>query len=303
MVKEFNDLIFYEAEEGKLYTVVTQFGVHLVEVTGRKFINNDMAAKVAYLQQSIDPTEETQNEQYDRAFSFVGNNEKLEALRKSVGENKALTLEISPPLTKNDFTVGNLGTGQASRDIVRWVFETALQGDVSREVYIYQDQQGFFNNKYVVVGLRTIQPKGLPTVESIRADIEPLVTNRKKAEIIAGRIKGKDLAAIASEFGGQVDTLRSVAFDQATIEGIGVEPKVTGTVFSLDANEVSEPITGNTGVYVAKVINKPEAPPVAGDLASTRLTMLMAARTQVPFRLMEAMRENADIEDNRFRFY
>ncbi|HHB78908.1 MAG TPA: hypothetical protein ENK85_06715, partial [Saprospiraceae bacterium] len=46
MVKPFNDLIFYKAEEGKLYIIGTQFGLHLVEVTGKKYTTNKTGVQI-----------------------------------------------------------------------------------------------------------------------------------------------------------------------------------------------------------------------------------------------------------------
>lgn len=301
MVKPFNDLIFYQAEEGKLATVVTQFGIHLVEVTGRKFINNDVAVKVAYLQQAIVPSEETQNKMYDQAFAFVGSNKKLDQLSQSVQNNPELSLESSPVLERNDFTVGNLPMGQAARDIVRWAFE-AKKGDVSRDIYIFQDQVDLYNSQYVVVGLKDVIKPGLPPVAAVRAEIEPEVINRKKGELLADRLSGKDLTAAAAEFNLQVDTLQGLTFSQSVIANVGNEPKVIGTAFSLAENGVSAPVTGTTGVFLLKVLAKPQAI-AAGDLTSVRRNMAATARSQVSYQLIQSLREGADITDNRSRFY
>ena len=38
-----------------------------------------------------------------------------------------------------------------------------------------------------------------------------------------------------------------------TLAGAGREPLVIGTAFGLNEGEMSEPISGNTGVYIVKV--------------------------------------------------
>lgn len=302
MVQPFNDLIFYQAEEGELYTVITQFGLHLVEVTGRKFTDEEPSVKVAYLQQAIVPSEETQNNLYDEALAFVGQNRTMEQLEAATGQDPRLSLETSNMLTPNDFTVGTgLGTGQASRDIVRWAF-SADEGEVSPEVYIYQDPVEFYNDKYAVVALDDIVAPGLPSVDAIRDQIEPQVINQKKAEIIESRIAGKDLDGIAGDYSVPVDTFNAVTFNQNNVQGLGNEPKVIGVAFSLEESGVSEPIEGNTGVYVVKVMRKPQAG-TATNIPQLRRTMSSSVRSQVAIRLMQAMRDNADIEDYRSRFY
>jgi len=301
MVKPFNDLIFYQAEEGELNTVLTQFGLHLVEVTGRKFTSEESGVKVAYLEQAIIPSEETQNDVYDRALSFVGEYRRLEELQEAVEADPALVMESSPPLQRNDFNVGDLGAGQASRDIIRWTFQDGSEGEVSPEVYIYQNPVEFYNDKYVVAALAEIISPGLPSVDAIRDEIQPQVVNAKKAELISQQISGQDLPAIAGTYSVEVDTI-SATFDQSNITGVGSEPKVLGTAFSLEQNQLSEPVEGNTGVFVLRVLEKPEVG-TATNIPQLRRTMSSTLRTQVGLRLLQAMRENTDIEDYRSKFY
>lgn len=301
MVKPFNDLIFYQAEEGELNTVLTQFGVHLVEVTGRKFIDNNPGVRVAYLEQAIIPSESTQNDVYDRALAFVSEYRTLEELQEAVEADPALVLESSSPLKRNDYTLGNLGSGQASRDIIRWAFLEGSEGEVSPEVYIYQNPVEFYNDRYVVAALaETISP-GMPSVEAIRDEIQPQVVNMKKAEIISQQVSGQDLPAVAGNYNVEVDTV-SATFDQSNITGVGNEPKVLGTAFSMDENQLSEPVDGNTGVFVLRLLQKPQVG-TATNIPQLRRTMSSTLRTQVGLRLMQAMRDNAEIEDYRSKFY
>lgn len=64
--------------------VTTQFGVHLVEVTAKKFINNVQGVKLAYLVEPIVPSEETQASIYDDALEFSGQNRTVDALKAAV---------------------------------------------------------------------------------------------------------------------------------------------------------------------------------------------------------------------------
>ncbi len=302
MVKPFNDLIFYQAEEGELNIAYTQFGIHLVEVTGRKFLDQEQSIRVGYVQQAIVPSDETQREVYERAQTFYSNNRTLDQLEAAVDENPALNLEVSAPLARNDFQVGTLPAGQASRDIVRWAFLEGEEGAVSPQVYGIQDPVEFFDSRYIVAGLKEVQPAGLPSVQAVRAQIEPQVINRKKAELLESQMQGMDLTAIASQYNVELDTINGLTFSQATLTGYGNEPKVIGTAFSLAPEEASEPVSGNSGVYVLKMLNKPPAG-TATNLPQLRRNMSSSLRSQVGIRLMQAMRENAEIEDNRSRFY
>lgn len=302
MVKPFNDLIFYQAEEGKLYSVITQFGVHLVEVTDRKYLTNEEGVQVAYISQSIIPSEETQNEIYDDVLEFVGQNRTLDQLNTAVSNDPTLTVQSTPPLKKNDFSIGELGSGQTTRDMIRWAFQEADQGDVAPEVYIYQDAVEFYNNKYVVAALKSVVSPGLPSPDDIREQIELEVINKKKGQMLAEQLAGQDLQSIAGSYSIPVDTANNVNFSTSFIPNVGNEPKVIATAFTLDQGGVSAPVIGNSGVYVVKLLTKTEAGTVT-NIPQIRRTMASNIRSQVNFRLMETLKEKASITDRRSRFY
>lgn len=304
MVKEFNDLIFYQAEQGELKVVETQFGVHLVEVTGKKFINNEMGFKVAYLREEIVPSEETQSSIYSRAEEFAAKNRKLSQLEEAAKKDKSVKLETSAPLERNAYVVDQaLGATGEGRDIVRWAY-SADKGDVSSAVYSFRDPVAYYDNKYVVAGLKDIQKAGLPSVESAKADIEQLVINRKKAEILAERVKGKDIQSIASSYQGTIDTVVNANFGQNFIENLGNEPAVLGTVFTLAEGKSSAPIKGETGVFVVNVIKKTAAPTDAAAVVPQYKQRLTGTyRAQLANGLVAALKKNAKIKDNRHKFY
>lgn len=309
MVKPFNDLCFYKAEPGKVYSVITQFGVHLVEITDRKFSGSEPSVRVAYISQQIVPSQETQDMVREQALQLQEKSKTIDDLRKNATD-QGKTVETSPPLKANDFTIGSLGLNQGSREITRWAFGVDVNvkapkvGDVSPQVYGFQNQGEFYINKYVVAALKGIRAAGMPSVADVKDEIEPMVINRKKAEIIRQRIQGKtDLFSIASTFSVQVDTATNVSFASAFIPKSGAsEPKVVATTFKIDLNQVSEPVAGNSGVYVVMPTNKPPVAP-AGNIAQTQASSQQSARNSARARLLQALRKNADITDNRSKFF
>jgi peptidyl-prolyl cis-trans isomerase D len=301
MVKPFNDLIFFEAEQGKLYSVITEFGVHLVEVTDKKFTENKVGLRVALLSKAIFPSEETRNNRYDEVLTFLSKARTLEVLRKEATSRK-LTLETAPAVGVNDVAVGSLGTSQQSRDIIKWAFESA-KGSVSSSVYVFSDAVNNYDNRYVVAALEGIQKKGLPEVADVRSSIEPLVINRKKGEMIQQKIKGKDLNGAATAYGVQVQSLENVTFASTFLpNNIGNEPKFLGYMAGLAAGKTSVPFTGNSGVFMVKVLQKSGPQPMT-NLPDLRNTLSSGAKSQATVTLMESMRKNAKIQDRRARFF
>lgn len=302
MVKPFNDLIFFKAEKGKIYKVTTQFGVHLVEMLDKK-ISNNTAIKVAFLSQPNVPSEATQNAMLEKAQNIVAQNRTYAEL-EAYAKKSDLPFQVSPGLKQNDFVVGALGQGNTSRDIVRWAFgDEAKVNGVSSNVYAYQAQDSYFDNKYVVVALKNIQPAGIPSVENVKDEIEAIVKNRKKGEVIKKKIaNAKDLNAIAAQFAMPVDTANAVSFSSPFVPGLGNEPKVVATAYGMKDQAVSEALVGNAGVFVVKMNSKQAAPP-AGDLTFLKKQGAMAAQMQVQGRLMASLRKKADISDNRNTFF
>ena len=301
MVPAFNNLIFYEAEKGKVYSVVTRFGVHLVEVQDRKFLNNDQGVKVAYLSQSIIPSDDTQNEIADKVYEFIGKNRDLSSLIESVNSDPNLEIEYSSPLKANDYIVGTLGGGQASRDIVKFAFSADVN-EVAPDLYRYSDPQEFFENKYVVAALQSVIPKGMPSVASIKSDIEQQVINVKKGDILANKIQSRNLANIAQKYNSEVDTAKSVNFQSAFIPGLGSEPKVIAAAFNLNVGETSPPVVGTSGVFLVKVNNKPDNNTPA-NIAAVRKSTSSSVQNQVRSGLIQALKKNTTIEDFRSKFY
>lgn len=303
MVKPFNDLIFYQAEPKELHTVITQFGVHLVEVTNRKFINNESGIKVAFLNEPIVPSEATQDAVYDQALEFVGQNRTIEQFKAAVEKNPELKIEEAPGLTQNGYQFSTIGSGGTSRDIIRWAFAKETEvGQVAPEAYVISEPTLFYNSSYVVPALRAIIKPGSTSLQDIKDNFTAQVTLDKKGAMLAEKLKGKDLYAAASEFGVEVDTFEKVNFNMSYLQNLGSEPKLIGKVTQLKQGEATTPVIGTGGVYLAQVINRTEAS-LSTDISSFRRQVATMSRTAADTRFVEALRDAAKVKDNRFNFF
>ena len=299
-VPEFNKVLFVTGNIGEYYSVRTQFGIHLVEVLKRSS-SKTPRYQIAYVKNQIVPSEETQNNVFDKVQAFISNNRLIDELNNSVSGDNQLNIESANNLKENDYIVGTLGGDQASRDIIKWAF-SSKSGKVSPEIYSYTDPVSFFVNKYVVAALNTVNVPGLPPVASLRDEIEPEVMNQKKGTQITSAIQGKSMSAIASDYDVSVDTARTVSFSQGFIPNIGNEPKLIAKLFTNQESAAAAPVTGNSGVYLYKVLNK------SGSTADPQLTQIKKqissqARLQVNTGLIESLKRKAKIEDMRSKFY
>jgi peptidyl-prolyl cis-trans isomerase D len=207
-------------------------------------------------------------------------------------------------LKENDYNVVNLGSGEDAREMVRWAFnEKTKLGDVSPELFVFRDQTGgYFDSKYVVAALRTIVPEGkasLATLKSLQ-DAETKVRNVVKGKYIAEKIGGnQDFAAIAAQWNARQDTVRNVSFLQ-TQAG---EPRIQGTLFTLTAGQVSKPIVGNSGVYLISPVTDRTQVQTPSDLTMFRRQVSSTAVVNVRSNLMKSLVKNAELRDNRARFF
>ncbi len=300
-VPEYQDVML-NGQIGKLYKARTTYGVHLIEPLKRSRETTERV-KIALIGQSITPSEDTQNAIFEEANTFLSKNRTTEAMQAAVAQSGTLTVENSGALKANDFSVGNLGSGTDARDIVKFAYDANSEvGGVSASVYSFQDPVELYVNKYVVAALAGVEDAGMPSVASIKDEIEGFVRNQKKGEALKAKISGSDLNAIAAQFDGEVENAKDVTFDATFVQGLGNEPEVIATAFNTAVNGVSKPIVGTSGVYIVKLTDKP-AVGTAFNIPQLRKNNSSTVQTQVTARLMQAMKKNAEVEDLRAKFY
>lgn len=85
------------------------------------------------------------------------------------------------------------------------------------------------------------------------------------------------------------------------IPNVGPEPKVVGKVFGLAAGKTSGLIEGKMGVFMVRtkaIVKAPELP----NYTAVTSRLRTEARGGVQMRIVSALKEKAEIEDNRAEF-
>ncbi|MBK6478941.1 MAG: peptidylprolyl isomerase [Saprospiraceae bacterium] len=305
MVKPFNDVIFFQATPKNYYTVATQFGIHLIEVTKQSFGKNSPDwVKVAYVRRPIIPSQETQNAIEDEVTTLNNASRNLTDLKKSLASRSDLSFEKTGAVRQNDATAGLLPSSESTRSMVRWAFDKKTNvGDVSPEVYMYEDAVNFYTKQITIAGLKSIQPKGLANVETVRDDINMILSNKKRAQKLISEIGSTaDIYALSTKYNTKVDTASSVNFSTSFLPQMGNEPKVIATAFGTEKNATSKPITGNGGVYVVKTVQR--VPSIGeSDLSFFKEQANAVSKNNVQSFFMESLKKNANIKDNRYTFF
>ncbi|HEX8015225.1 MAG TPA: peptidylprolyl isomerase, partial [Flavobacterium sp.] len=283
MVKPFNDFVFSNGI-GKVGLVETPFGFHIIKITDKQD-----GIRLATIAQKIEPSEATSDKIFTLATKF-----EMDAADKDFNATaKQLGLKVEAPISAKamDESFGPLGNQRA---IVRWAFDKETkEGDVKRFEIA--------NIGHVIAQYKSENKSGLVSVTLARPYVEPILKNKKKAEILKAKMAGSSIEAIAKTAGVKVQQATNVTMENPTLPGgVGQEPKVVGNAFALSANKISAPIEGNTGVYVVKNISTIKAPAIANH--AEYVSKLKAQSASDASRILPALKNNAKIEDNRLQF-
>ncbi len=291
MVKNFNDFCFIDSKKNKLGVVETEFGYHVIQVN--KIKNVQRTVKIATITQNIIPSETTENEIYTKALNFARKNNNVESfINNAKLEN--LELKLAEGLSKMDFNVPGSG---AQRSIVRWSFDPNTQFE---SVKLFNQ-----NNSYIVVIVSGLYSEGLSSIEEAKAEVTKKIRQAKKAVILKNKfstIKSNDLKDIANKLNETIKTVTGISFNSPIISGIGTEPNIIGTAFGLKINTVSKPIEGENGVFMVQTIAKNKVTE-ENNYKSISQKLKQDIDFKMSSGIIEALKSNAKIEDNRAKFY
>ncbi len=286
MADAFNDFCF-QNPVGTIGLVETEFGFHVIKVDDKEDV-----VQVATLSRAIEPSEETVNTLFTEAtkFEMAVTDAEAEAFADIARESSF----VVRPVNKIKEMDENLPGLSSQRSIVQWAFNDDTKvGDIKRFD---------LTNGYAVVQLTKKFKKGVMAVEDASATALPKIRKDKKAAQIMSKASVTALEDFATNHGVTVSTATAVTRKTPTIPGAGREPFVVGKAFNLGENQASDLIKGETGVFMIKVTKKEEGAALS-NFSTFANTLTTQNRNAVNNQVYNALKEGADIEDNRATFY
>lgn len=275
----------------KIFILDTQYGKHIVKVTDRTSLIEKK--QVAILEKASIASKETFNEYYSKANTVATKSEgKYENFKKAVEEEGLYAHPVNRMLESSD----RLGAIEDTKEVTRWVFENKKPGKVSNIITVN-------NNYFFVVAVKGVHKEGYSKVEEVASSIKSILyseklADKKKAEV-AEKIKGLDsMEAIATALGTTVSTREGISF--ASFASQGLDPKFIGAVSVSEEGKICGPVAGNIGVYVYKVTGRETGSFFTEEDAKTREQQMTQYSLQT---LLPVMMQDADVKDNRARFY
>lgn len=307
MVKPFNDAIFYQLNVGEMKMILTQFGVHLIQVTEAKFDSKFEGVHVAIIGEGILPGESISNAVYDEAQNLVQQHRTIDALEKAINDGGKYKMELAGNMFANSYEISKFGVNANSttRDIIKWAYSRDTKvGDVSTEIYNLQDEVKKFVNRYVIAGLSEIVPKGIASVEPFRDKLKGELIKRKKFNKIKEKLG--QFSEFVPGLGGytyKTDTaFNTTPLTIPYIANLGEEVKVMASLTKLEEGQSSQPLQGENGVFICKVLRKDISIPPT-DYDAIRKVYVHPAKNVAMSYLMTAMKREFKIKDNRSKFY
>ena len=279
------------AKLNTIFTLDTQYGKHIVEVTDRT--EPIEKKQVAILERETLASKETFNDYYAKANAVAAKSEgKYENFKKAVEEEGLYAHPMNRMLESSD----RLGAIDDTKEVTRWVFEQKKPGKVSNIITVN-------NNYFFVVALTGIHKEGYASVSEVSSSIKSILYAEKRGEKVASEVAEKikglgSMEAIASALETSVSTKEGITFASMTSQGL--DPKFIGAVSVAEPGKISAPLAGNIGVCVYKVTAHDTGAFFTEDDAKARDAQMSQYSLQM---LLPVMIQDADVTDNRARFY
>lgn len=292
MVKPFSDACFNGAK-GDIVKVVSQFGIHIIQIVEKgKTIEKVQLASVT---RKVEPSTDTYRQVYAQASKFLGTNNDYDKFEAGIAADKNIVKRIGANLKKNDKTVNNL---TKARSLVKWAYGADV-GQISDIIEV--------DDQFVIAALTQVSDQGYQPMSAVEPIIKAELIKDKKAMMIIAQINEKrsdsqTLSSLAQKMNESVKNADGIDFQAYQVNGAGVEPALVGAVSFAKKDVISEAVKGNNGVYVFKVVAEqaPENVPTAKQLAQTKTG---SYQYRINYQAFAALKDNADIEDLRYKFY
>ena len=293
-VKPFADAAFRARVGDIVGPVRTQFGWHIIKVTGK----DKREVKILDLAMKVKASTQTTDAAFQQAqdFSILAKDEGFE----KAAENSKLIVQETPEFTKTG-SIPGIGLNDV---ITNFAFNNKI-GSIADPIYI--------RNGLIVIKVSSIREEGLRPLDEVKSFVRSYALKEKKLVKIR-----PDVDAFYKTLNSSSDLLITAqANPNVTMQttgpfkptdgptSLGRDMKFIGTALALKAGELSKPFEGNLGYYIIKLLSKTEVDTAkyALERESLRKQLLQEKRQRVLMDWQTALREKADIVDNREKYF
>lgn len=287
MVPEFNDAAFNGAI-GQVQLVKTTFGYHIVEVLGQA---ERVTPVLSVVTKAVKPSEQTLTDIEERAYDYIYSVSESDddSAFYNIATDSSKVVQSARIFLSNDYVLGM----QESSRMLRFAFNAnTVEGDISDPI--------LDGNKYVVALISNVVNEGTPEFEDVKELMRTPALHNKQAEVYIQKMSGKgSLEDVASELNLRIQQSEVTFNGDIVFNGGRKEPEVVGKLFTdIPSGSMTLPIQGLDGVYVF-IIDEELPAPETTDYTATIAPMLVQRMQGSDNQVINALREKADLVDNR----
>lgn len=286
MVPEFRDFCF-SGKKGDIGVVKTAFGVHVVMIEDQNKALD--AYKLVTFGRQIEPSKETENKAFQDSEEFalaLSEGKKMNDVAKEKG------VQVRPAVGLKVLGEDIPGLGK-QRQIVAWAF--------NKDTEVGSYKRFDIDKGHVVAVVTGANEEGLASASSVSSRVKPLIIKERKAALLEAKMNGASLADIAKANNTTVRRIAGTTLKAPSIPGVGTEPAVLGAMYNAEVNKLYTKIVGEKGVF-AVVLDSKELPTALPNYDTSRNQMAKTRQNQ-SFKVYQAIKNGAKIEDNRPTYY
>lgn len=300
MVKPFEEAAFAANAGDIVGPVATNFGLHIIKVEERKTENNEEKVRARHILLRYQASAQTRDTAESDA-RFFAEQARQTSWAETVASEK-VQAQTSTPFVKGNGFVPGLGLNFAAS---QYIFRNAV-GSISD---IFEIPQG-----YVVVRVAGIQKEHTKTLEDAKTQIETTLKEerwKQMAQQAAEKFYADLLKSGTESFEtlAQRDTVTINSPEPFTrtgfITGVGRDQVFIGTAFSLKPSEFSKPVKGMRGSYIIQLLSIDPFNEADYNIKKDEIRSQLTdrARQEAFEQWLTALKEDADIKDERERFF
>ena len=294
MVKPFEDAALKGRPGQIIGPVKTQFGIHVIKIEGR----DSREVKIADIALPIKTSSQTKDDLFQKAqdFAYIAKDGKFEKDAEGFG----LQVRETTPFQKGGVIPG-LGLNES---ISKFAFEKD-PGDISEAFQV--------NGGVAVFTISEVKKEGVRPFDDVKISLQPRVTRKKKMDMLkelvgkqrASLNESADLATLSAA-DPRVNVQSTGLFSPGgMIPTIGRDDAFLGTAVAIPVQRISQPVEGERGYYLIKVLSRTPFDTAAFNAQKNILAaqMLQEKKQRIVNSWLEKLKEKADIQDMRDTFY
>lgn len=273
-----------KATKGEIVVVNTPGSIHVIKVNNTKGLSRKV--QLATVKYTVEPSEQTRNAAYSEANRFASDATSSDKFKQLASEGSFIKRTAN--ISANDRQVNSIN---GSRSLAQWAYNSKV-GDVSK---VFE-----FGDTFIIATLAYVGNEGAMPFEEVEHRVEDMVRRELKAEMISKKMAAaSSVDQLSSELSLPVIADSSLTFQSFMAPEIGFDPAFAGGVSGAKAN-LTKPIVGRIGVYVAQIENKTTEP---SDATLERVRLEAEAQQYAFPKAYQELLEMSNIKDERYKFY